>query len=73
MLLQTHAPVYDKYLRYQMVAGIFRGKLPIAEHRKLHEAALRRDAATACEVLAAHINDCVEFTIENWAPFKSTQ
>jgi hypothetical protein len=24
-LVQTHAPAYDKYLRYQMIAGIFRG------------------------------------------------
>ena len=72
VLLQTHAPVYDKYLRYQMVAGVFRGKLPIAEHRKLHDAALKRDPAMACRVLATHIDDCVKYTIENWAPFKST-
>ena len=70
VLLQTHAPVYDKYLRYQMVAGIFRGKLPIAEHRMLQDAALKRDKASACRVLSTHINDCVEFTIEYWAPFK---
>lgn len=70
VLLQAHSPVYDKYLRYQMVAAIFRGKVPMLEHRKLHDAALKRDTASACRVLAKHIDDCVEFTIENWAPFK---
>ena len=43
-LLETHAPVYDKYLRYQMVAGIFRGEIAALEHQKLLECALSRNA-----------------------------
>ena len=50
-LLETHAPVYDKYLRYQMIAGIFRGEIAAREHHKLMECALSRDAKAACDVL----------------------
>jgi len=62
-LLETHAPVYDKYLRYQMVAGIFRGEIAAREHKKLLDCALSRDAATARDVLTVHVEACVDFTI----------
>ena len=59
-LLETHAPIYDKYLRYQMVVGIFRGKIAAEEHQKLLACALSRDWRTACAVLAIHVNACVD-------------
>jgi DNA-binding GntR family transcriptional regulator len=62
-LLETHAPVYDKYLRYQMIAGIFRGEIAAREHQKLMDCALARDSNTACEVLGVHIEACVDFTL----------
>ena len=62
-LLETHAPVYDKYLRYQMIAGIFRGEIAAREHHRLMECALSRDAKTAIEVLVVHIEACVDFTL----------
>ncbi|MGH9551196.1 MAG: GntR family transcriptional regulator, partial [Terriglobales bacterium] len=37
VLLETHATIYDKYLRYQMIAAVFRGKIATAEHRQLLE------------------------------------
>ncbi len=64
-LLETHAPIYDKYLRYQMVAGVFRGEVAAREHQQLLDCALGRDAHTARNVLASHINDCVTYTLEN--------
>jgi len=64
-LLETHAPVYDKYLRYQMIAGIFRGQIAAHEHRRMMECALSRDSKTACEVLVVHIEACVDFTLAN--------
>jgi DNA-binding GntR family transcriptional regulator len=64
-LLETHAPVYDKYLRYQMIAGIFRGEIAAHEHRKLLDCALGRDAKTARDVLVIHIEACVDFTLAN--------
>ena len=62
-LLETHAPVYDKYLRYQMVAGIFRGEIAAREHQKLLECALRRDYDAARNVLVIHIEACVDYTL----------
>jgi DNA-binding GntR family transcriptional regulator len=64
-LLETHAPVYDKYLRYQMVAGIFRGEIAAREHGQLLECALSRDAIAAQKVLLVHIEACVDFTLAN--------
>src|SRR5436190_4711087 len=63
-LLETHAPVYDKYLRYQIVAGIFRGEIAAQEHRKLLQCALSRNAKAAREILAIHIEACVDYTLE---------
>jgi DNA-binding GntR family transcriptional regulator len=59
-LLEIHADIYDKYLRYQMVVGIFRGKVAAREHARLLQCALDRDIDTAKAVLATHIQACVE-------------
>lgn len=59
-LMEAHAGVFDRYLRYQMLAMSYRGDIAIDEHRMLLECALKRDAATACKVLAAHIDGGVE-------------
>jgi DNA-binding GntR family transcriptional regulator len=62
-LMETHASVFDKYLRYQMLAMSNRGDIAIREHRTLLDCALKRDADTACKVLAAHIAGGVEHTL----------
>jgi DNA-binding GntR family transcriptional regulator len=68
-LLELHAPVYDKYLRYQMVIGLYRGDIAANEHQRLLACALKRDATTARDILAAHLNACVEYTVrENMLP-----
>ena len=33
-LLDTHAAIYDKYLRYQIIAVVFRGNLAAGEHHR---------------------------------------
>jgi DNA-binding GntR family transcriptional regulator len=63
VLLETHAAIYDKYLRYQMVSGVYRGEVASQEHRKLLAAALARDWQKAQNVLAKHIQDCVDHMI----------
>jgi DNA-binding GntR family transcriptional regulator len=63
VLLDTHSAVFDKYLRYQMVAVVFRGEIAAREHRKLLECALERDADTAEKILHTHIDECVKFTL----------
>jgi DNA-binding GntR family transcriptional regulator len=55
MLIANHASVFDKYLRYQMIALSYRGDVASGEHAELLDCALRRDAARACQVLTRHV------------------
>lgn len=63
MLIETHAAVFDKYLRYQMIALSYRGDIAEREHALLLECAMRRDAARACEVLTRHVSGGVEHAL----------
>jgi len=63
VLMESHAAIYDKYLRYQMVAVIFRGDIAAQEHQILLDCALRRDKARAASVLAVHVEACVDHTV----------
>jgi DNA-binding GntR family transcriptional regulator len=63
VMMETHALVFDKYFRYQMVAFNYRGGEPAVQHKTLLDCALRRDAATAKTILAKHVNNCVEHAL----------
>jgi DNA-binding GntR family transcriptional regulator len=63
-LLDLYDGVFDHYLRYQIVAVVFRGAVAAEEHRLLRDCALARDATQACEVLTRHVNDCVTHTLQ---------
>lgn len=66
-LLAAHERVYDKYLRYQMIAVVFRGEIAAGEHARLLDVALRRDHAAAQRILADHIRGCVDDTLTQGA------
>lgn len=63
-LLQLHATIYDKYLRYQMLILTYRGEAAVDEHRKMFEAALNRDADSAAKYLEEHIVRGLEHTLD---------
>jgi DNA-binding GntR family transcriptional regulator len=63
MLIDTHALVFDKYLRYQMVALSYRGDIAAGEHAQLLDRALARDADGAKQILAQHIQGGVEHAL----------
>jgi DNA-binding GntR family transcriptional regulator len=63
VLLETHAAIFDRYLRYQMIAAVYRGEIAEGEHRQLLDCALRRDWKTAQSTLTKHVNDCVDHMI----------
>ncbi len=63
VLLETHATIYDRYLRYQMIAAVYRGNVAATEHRRLLECALKRDWKAAQATLTKHVNDCVDHMI----------
>ncbi len=64
-LMETHAQIFDQYLRYQIIAVIFRGQVAAAEHRELLDCALERRADRAVEILKEHIEACVRHTLDN--------
>ena len=66
-LMDAHASVFDKYLRYLMIVFCFRGEAAAAEHRALRDAALDRDREAASRVLTDHIDGCIEYTISTGA------
>jgi DNA-binding GntR family transcriptional regulator len=65
LLMQTHAAIYDRYLRYQMVAVVFRGEIAAQEHQKLLECALARDAGSARQILLTHVQGCVDHALRD--------
>jgi len=66
-LMETHAAIFDRYFRYQMVALNYRGDEPGEQHQALLDAALARDADKACAVLRQHVTNCVEHAIATGA------
>ncbi len=66
-LMGTCASIYDRYLRYLMIALSFRGEITAGEHRMLFDCALRRDYSTARTVLKKHVMGCVKRAIATGA------
>ncbi|MDO8877370.1 MAG: GntR family transcriptional regulator [Pseudolabrys sp.] len=66
-LLDAHSAIFDKYLRYQIIAVVFRGEAAAREHRELLEAALKRDWQSANALLVSHIRDCVSHSLKTGA------
>jgi DNA-binding GntR family transcriptional regulator len=64
VLLAAHAAAYDRYLRYQMIAVVFRGEIAAREHQALLEAALLRDWKKAQAIMVSHIQGCVEHALK---------
>ena len=63
LLMDTHAVVFDKYLRYQMVALSYRGNVAANEHQQLLDAAMNRDQDAARRLLIQHIEGGVEHAL----------
>ena len=64
VLLAAHAAAYDRYLRYQMIAVVFRGEIAAREHQALLETALVRDWKRAQTIMVSHIRGCVEHALK---------
>jgi DNA-binding GntR family transcriptional regulator len=62
-LTEAFEGIFDRYLRYQIVAMVFRGGAAADEHQALKDAALARDADRAKAILRQHIEACIEHTI----------
>ncbi|WP_407524455.1 GntR family transcriptional regulator [Methylobacterium oryzisoli] len=67
-IMATHTSVYDRYLRYQMIAVVFRGEVAAREHAELLDCALKRDWERGATVLRSHINNCVDYALADPSP-----
>lgn len=63
VLMETHASVFDKYLRYQMIALSFRGDIAAREHQGMMDAALSRNADAAITILERHVHGGLEHAL----------
>ncbi|PMR82267.1 GntR family transcriptional regulator [Halomonas urumqiensis] len=62
-LMHLHNAVFDKYLRYQLIAMTHRGRIAADEHQALQECALRRDAEGALTILQQHLRGGTEHAL----------
>ncbi len=62
-LLAAHDRIFDRFLRYQVLLVMFRGKEASDEHDALMAAALDHDADRAQRLLVQHIGACIDYTV----------
>lgn len=63
-LLDLHAVIYDKYLRYQMLVLTYRGGEAVDEHKAIFDAALARDAVASASLLEQHVRRGLKHTLK---------
>ena len=64
-LITTLSSVFDRFLRYHLLAESFRGKPVVDDHRLLFELAMKRDVEGAQEMLARHVRNGTEHVIKS--------
>lgn len=62
-LLDLHATVFDRFIRYHMLAASFRGAPVIDDHRALFELAMQRDVERCIDKLTNHIRSGVDYVV----------
>ncbi len=62
-LLDLHSAIFDRFLRYHMLAASFRGGGVVDDHRAMFELALARNVEGALAMLAGHVNRGVEHVL----------
>lgn len=62
-LLALHASVFDRFLRYHMLAASFRGQGVVDDHKTMFEMALDRDLDGVLSMLASHVSRGAEHVL----------
>ena len=65
-MMETHADIFDRFVRYQIISADFSDQTPARQHVELLECALARDAKRAKSILKAHVSDCIKHTSHHW-------
>lgn len=63
VLMTSLSSVFDRFLRYHMLAESFRGKAVADDHRLLFELALKKDIDGARDVIRRHVMSGVEHVL----------
>ncbi len=63
VLLDLHAAIFDRFLRYHMLAASFRGNGVVDDHKTLFALALARDIDGALAMLSEHVSRGVEHVL----------
>jgi DNA-binding GntR family transcriptional regulator len=64
-LMATLSSIFDRFLRYHMLAQSFRGRAVVDDHKLLFELALKRDVEGARAVIVRHIQSGVEHVLKS--------
>jgi DNA-binding GntR family transcriptional regulator len=64
-LMAALSSVFDRFLRYHMLAQSFRGKAVVDDHKLLFDLALKRDVEGARAVIRKHIRSGVEHVLKS--------
>ena len=62
-LLDLHASVFDRFIRYHMLAASFRGSAVADDHRALFDLAMQRDIEGIVGKLTSHIRSGVDYVL----------
>ena len=62
-LMATLSSVFDRFLRYHLLAESFRGKPVVDDHRRLFELAMKRDIGGARDILTRHVRNGTEHVL----------
>jgi len=62
-LLDLHASVFDRFIRYHMLAASFRGAAVMDDHKALFELAMQRDVEGIVGKLTGHIRSGVDHVL----------
>jgi GntR family transcriptional regulator, carbon starvation induced regulator len=65
-MMEMHADVFDRFVRYQIISADFSDQTPARQHAEMLECALTRDVERAKSLLAAHVADCIRHTATRW-------
>lgn len=63
-LMQSLSSVFDRFLRYHMLAESFRGAGVVDDHRVLLEIALKKDSNAANKCLRRHVGNGVTYILD---------
>ncbi|MCL6652776.1 GntR family transcriptional regulator [Agrobacterium rubi] len=64
-LMATLSSVFDRFLRYHLLAKTFRGAAVVSDHKLLFDAALKRDVESARTIVRKHIMSGVDHVLKS--------